>query len=242
MGLTEAELGRLSVKAARSGSLDAWPARVDSSGVHFIDGVGAGRWLVTGTVGAGERRISREVVVVDNSVEIDLEFERHFDLRGVVRLDGEPLASTRVILGEPLQWARIRQTWTLHDGSFRFTDVENGDYQLGVGASLHDVSVDGSEHIVVDLGSGEVRGVVRSSETLLPWAGAEVSMWPALLTESEARQLGVRLSTFADNAGEFAFHRVPEGSWMAAMPEYPSTQSPVSVAPGSLTAVQLQSP
>ena len=218
------------------------PARVDSSGSYVIARADSGSWKVVGTVGGGERRASREVFVEADDVEVDLQFERLFHLTGVVRLDGLPLDSARVVLARELVWTEMRQSWTRDDGPFGFNDLERGDYRVGGGASIRDVPVRGDNHLVIDLVSGQVRGSARDAETLAPREGAQVLLWPALATQSEASRLGLILRTFTDRDGHFAFDRVPEGPWTAAMPEYPGTQFPVSVAPGSLTAVLLQSP
>lgn len=242
LGLTERELGRLRVEALNEQDLRALPARVDSSGRYVIERATSGPWKVVGTVGGGERRASRDVFVEKDDVELDLQFERQFNLTGVVRLDGVPLESTQVVLARELVWTEMRQSWTRDDGSFGFSDLERGEYRVGVGASIRDVRVRGDDHLVIDLASGQVRGSARDPETLAPRTGAQVLLWPALATQSEASQLGLILRTFTDENGEFAFDRVPEGSWTVDTPEYPGPQSPLSVAPGSLTAVLLQSP
>ena len=242
LGLTERELGRLRLEALNERDLRALPARVDSSGRYVIERASSGPWKVVGTVGGGERRASREVFVEEDDVEVDLQFERLFNLTGVVRLDGVPLESTRVVLARELVWSEMRQSWTRDDGGFSFSDLERGEYRVGVGASIRDVQVHGDDHMMIDLASGQVRGSVRDPETLLPRAGAQVLLWPALATQSEATQLGLILRMFTDENGEFAFDRVPEGSWTVDTPEYPGPQSPLSVAPGALTTVSLVNP
>jgi hypothetical protein len=242
LGLTERELGRLRVEALNEQDLRALPARVDSSGRYMIERASGGPWKVVGTVGGGERRASREVFVEEDDVEVDLQFERLFNLTGVVRLDGVPVESTRVVLARELVWSEMRQSWTRDDGGFSFSDLERGEYRVGVGASIRDVRVHGDDHMMIDLASGQVRGSVRDPETLVPRAGAQVLLWPALATQSEATQLGLILRMFTDENGEFAFDRVPEGSWTVDTPEYPGPQSPLSVAPGALTTVSLLNP
>lgn len=242
LGLTEREAGRLRVEAVNQQDLRTLPARVNSSGSYVIERADSGHWKVVGTVGGGERRASREVFVEDEDVEVDLLFERLHHLSGVVRLDGVPLESARVVLARELVWTEMRQSWTRDDGAFAFSDLERGEYRVGVGASIRDVAVRGDDHLVLGLVSGQVRGSFRDPETLAPRTGAQVLLWPALATQSEASRLGLILRTFTDGNGDFAFDRVPEGSWTAAMPEYQGTQSAVSVAPGSLTTVLMKSP
>jgi len=242
IGLTEREAGRLRVEAVNQQDLRTLPAKVDSSGRYVIARADSGHWKVVGTVGGGERRAARDVFVEADDVEVDLQFERLFHLTGVVRLDGVPLESARVVLARELVWTEMRQSWTRDDGGFSFSDLERDAYRVGVGASVRDVAVRGDDHLVIDLVSGQVRGSARDPETLAPRTGAQVLLWPALATQSEASRLGLILRTFTDGNGDFAFDRVPEGSWTAAMPEYPGAQSPVSVAPGSLTTVLMQSP
>ncbi len=154
VGLTKQELGRLRVEAVNLDDLDTRPAKVDSSGHYVIERIDSGRWNVVGTVGAAERRASREVLVGRDHVEVNLEFKRLLGLSGVVRLDGIPLNSTRVILAKDLVWAEMRQTWTVDDGSFHFSDLERGHYRIGVGASIRDARLSSDEHMVIDLGSG----------------------------------------------------------------------------------------
>lgn len=242
LGLTERELGRLRVEAVNQQDLRTLPAKVDSSGRYVIERADGGRWEVIGTVGGGERRASRDVFVEDQDVEVDLQFEHLSHVTGVVRLDGVPLASARIVLAKDFVWTEMRQTWTLDDGSFRFSDLERGRYRVAVGASIRDARVGGDEHLVIELASGQVRGIVRDPETLVPRAGAQVLMWPALATQSEASRLGVILRTFTNDVGEFVLDHVPEGSWAVDAPEYPGPQSRVSVAPGSLATVLLEKP
>lgn len=232
-GLTASELARLSIVAINADDLRRRSGSVDASGRFFVDHVDTGVWRVVGSVGPSGRHTEAEVLVSDDGAELDLQFERRFQLAGVVRLEGKPMRSTRVLLISDPEPAGNRSVWTRYDGAFLFTDVEKGRYQLGVGASLRQLVVNGDEQLVIDVGSGRVDGFVADPEMSAPKPGAEVLLWPRLATQAEAEQLGVLRRTFANTMGEFTFDQVPEGAWVVDVPGV--GVSTVNVGAGSRT-------
>ena len=237
-GLIDSELSRLKVEAVNADDHRVAWGSVDASGRFGFDWVDTGVWNVIGTVGAGERRAQQEVRLTDQDIEIDLEFRLLFDLSGVVRLGGEPLRSTRVLLSPDLDWAGARYAWTLHDGTFRFTDLKRGNYQIGIGASIREVSVGGEEHLTIDFVGGQIGGLVRDRDTSLPRPGTEVLLWPGLVTRTEAESIDVLRRTFANGEGEFLFDHLPEGLWTVEVPAL-FFKSSAQVGPGSLSVLDV---
>ena len=225
-GLSSEEVAGLRVEAvndrlaARQG--EASPAGAAAGAASFsISGLDAGRWTVVATVGNSVRRAEREVLLDQRDERIDLVFERLNDLSGTVLLDGQPLSGTLVLLAVDGNLASARGVWTRYDGSYRFADLPDGAYTLAVGAETRTLNVRHDSDVPVDLRSGRVEGFVVDARTGQALAGATAHVWPMLTNRERARALGVVRTTFVDDAGRFAFNRLPEGVWALAVDGVP---------------------
>ena len=230
-GLSEADLTRLRVQAGNA-DFELRDARIDGAGRFVIDRRGRGLWGVIGTVGAGERHATHQVRLRNEDAWVELEFDRGFELAGEVRLDGEPLRAAEVLLlrtGDPLATQRGR---TLHDGSFRFADLEPARYRVAVGATIRDVAVNGDERLEIEMWSGSVRGLAIAPELSQPLSGSEILLWPREASRAEAEALGIVRRTFSRETGEFLFERVPAGQWFVEAPDLPDSRRSLQVGPG----------
>jgi hypothetical protein len=237
-GLAEEELRRLKIEAISGGSLrrrEGWPKM--ESGQFVINRIFPDTWVVAGTVGAGERHARSTIHVVDQDVEVDLKFVPLHHLSGVVRMDGEPLAGTQVLLLTSADMAEARRVWTKHDGVYRFSDLEAGNYFLGAGSSLQEVEFRGDQHLDIQLGSGRLTGTVLGADGSLPLAGAPVLIWPNAATPSLARKLGIVRRTYTGTNGTFTFASVPEGYWTVEVSSLPLSAKAVQVAPNSVSTL-----
>ena len=217
-GLREGEAEQLLVEAVSDG-LDIRSARKRSgSPAEFsINGMEAGLWTVIARIGNSGRRAEKKVRLVDEDARVALVFENLPALRGTVLLDGRPLEGTQVLLARGRDLAGARRFWTRHNGSFRFPDLEPGNYTLGVGAETRTVSIRAETDLTIELRSGRVEGLATDSRSGAPLAGAAVSVWPILARRQHAEMLGIVRSTFIDAQGEFTFDRLPEGAWELAV-------------------------
>ena len=217
-GLREGEAERLRVEAV-SESLDIRSARKQpgSPAEFSINRLEAGLWTVIARIGNSGRRAEKKVRLVDEDARVALVFENLPALRGTVLLDGRPLEGTQVLLARGRDLAGARRFWTRHAGSFRFPDLEPGNYTLGVGAETRTVSIRAETDLTIELRSGRVEGLAIDSRSGAPLAGAGVSVWPILARRQHAEMLGIVRRTFIDSRGGFTFDRLPEGAWELAV-------------------------
>ncbi len=217
-GLGEGEAARLQIEAV-SDRLDIRSASTPrGSPTEFsISGLGAGVWTVIARIGNSGKRAERKVRLGDRDARIELVFKNLPTLKGTVLLDGLPHERTQVLLARGRDLAGARRFWTRHDGSYRFPDLEPGNYTLGVGAETRTVSVRGETDLTIELRSGRVEGFVTDSGSGTPLAGAAVSVWPILARRQHAEMLGIVRKTFVDAQGRFAFDGLPEGAWELAV-------------------------
>lgn len=143
-----------------------------------------------------------------------------------------------VFLGTTRNLVSARRVWTGHDGSYRFPDVESGDYILTAGTSSRTISLTNDMELPLELSSGGIDGWIVP-QTGRSWADVQVRVWPSVATLQEAEILNlVRSSRIGEN-GRFGFASLPEGEWMLDI-EGVSRQRRVTVSAGSAVQVQLQ--
>ncbi len=237
-GLDAEELRPLVVEA-RSEDLEVHYARVDATGRFRIEGLGKGAWLVVARVRGQGRRAERRVRISDGDASVELEFRRLPRLQGVVTLDGRPLGAAPILLVQGRDLATARRTWSRHDGSWAFPDLEPGDYSLGAGAEIRAVSLQSDEFLTFDLASAKVSGTVRDPSTSAALAGATVTLWPRAARRVEAEALGLARQAVTDDTGTFVFREVPAGSWSARVDGRGRGAKSFDLAPGATASLRL---
>ncbi|MDE2978125.1 MAG: carboxypeptidase-like regulatory domain-containing protein [Acidobacteriota bacterium] len=213
-GLTQDELTRLRVEVVGDDlALREAEMAADRPDEYEIANLGAGAWSITARVAGSDRRARRSVTLANRDARVDLEFERLPEVAGTVRLDGQPLAGTNVLLLAGGAVAGVRRSRTEGNGVFRFPDVGHGRYALALGAHREAVEVAGSVELTLDLWSGRLFGVALDVSTRAPLVGSAAVLWPAWTERPVAERLGIARATFAAKDGAFGFTGLTEGQW-----------------------------
>ncbi len=207
-GLDLDELSRVQVRALGPTYREG---RVDYEGRYEIVGLGAGEWRITAQLDLDGRSVQGNLVLAEGQTEgtLDLEFKPGFELRGTVRINGKPPESLVAMLAAQGEPRGGRNTWTHHDGSFTFRDLEAGKYRLTLfsmtGFRLErDVTIDGDREIVIEPSTAKVAGrVVDANDE--PLGAAAV-----LLLQSGNPH---PLSSTSRSDGRFTFPAVEAGEW-----------------------------
>ena len=209
-GLELDELSRVTLRAQGSSYREG---RVDYDGRYEILGLAPGEWRIVAQLNLDGRSAQGVVTLEEGQTEatLDLEFRPGFELRGTVRLNGKPAESMVAMLTAPGEQQGARNTWTHHDGTFLFRDLEAGDYQLIIfnmtGFRLQrDISIDGDREITIEPRTARVAGRVLNASGE-PVGGSAVLLYP----NGEGWQ-PVSRSTRSD--GRFDFPAVEEGDWV----------------------------
>lgn len=238
-GLTGEQIGTLQVEALsrEMGVRRAEPATAPS-GDFSIAGLDSGAWTVVGRLGNSTRLAVRQVRLDDQDVRIELEFRPLPTLGGRVLLDGQPFQGMNVFLSTTRNLVSARRVWTGHDGSYRFPDVEPGDYILTAGASSRTISLTNDMELPLEFSSGAIDGWIVP-QTGRSWTDMQVRVWPSVATLQEAEILSLVRTSHIDDSGRFGFGSLPEGEWMLDVEGVPR-QRRVTVSAGSAVQVQLQ--
>lgn len=213
-GLSERELRGLRVEAIGDDltirAAEPIPGYADQFLLSDLD---PGPWTLVARVGNSRRRAEKRVTLEDWDLRVHLEFEALPILSGLVRLDGQPLPGAHVLLTHGQDRAGARRSWSRHDGSFHFPDLEHDSYELAVGSETRTVSVRSDAEVIVDLRSGRIEGTAFDPASGAPLAGSTLRLWPAWAEKQDAELLGIVRTGFVDRQGRFAFDRLPEGAW-----------------------------
>lgn len=231
-GLELDELARLDLSANLVTGGRSWRSgSADYEGAYRIEGVSAGKWRVTATLGEGEAMASGEVELAPGQPEarLDLEFASDLVLSGRVTLGGEPVAGAEISL-MGTGFARGR---TASDGSFRIGRLAAGHYALSVHSSdglahRRELDLHGDHEVEVDLEAAEVAGRVVDADGGLPLAGARVELVPA---GDEPSGHGNRTES-GNPDGAFRLPRVMPGEYLLRVEKdgYAIASRPLAVA------------
>ncbi|MDY7095368.1 MAG: carboxypeptidase regulatory-like domain-containing protein [Acidobacteriota bacterium] len=232
-GLDFERLAQVTVEAHRDGGV-VRAGRVDYSGAYRVEDLEPGSWLVVASL-PGRRRQAQERVVAEEArgtVQRDLFFGAGVELRGAVRVAGEPLAGATVSLRGQAAAVR-RATTTDHRGEFHFRDLDPGSYRLGLHHTLEEilyndvVEVAEDRFLTIDLRPATVAGRALDGVSGEPLGQVVISL------ERLAAGSGmVAAGTGAD--GRFVLRRVPPGRYRltARRDGWASAQQEIQLAQG----------
>lgn len=148
-GLEPDELAHVTVSAESRSTRRRVQGAVSHDGRYRIEGLGSGRWKVTGEL-TEPRRVVQEPFVVqeeDERVELDLVFSEGYTLTGVVRTRDEPASGAILSLHGDGVEIEDRADGA---GSFRFAGLEPGEYRLAVSLWSTDVYAERTVSITAD--------------------------------------------------------------------------------------------
>ncbi len=207
------ELDELSKVTIRAQGPNFRQGRVSYDGRYEILGLGPGEWRIVAQLNVDGRSAQGVVTLTEGQSEgtLDLEFRPGFELRGIVRINDKPAESMVAMLAGSGEQQSGRNTWTHHDGTFVFRDLEAGDYRLTLfnmnGFRVErDLTIDGDREITIEPRTARVAGKVvdASGEAL---GNSAVMLYPAAGSMQP-------VSRSARGDGRFDFPAVEEGEWV----------------------------
>lgn len=193
---------------------------LDPWGRFRLEGLAPGRWTVQAIEPAG-RRASGEVEVVAGGgpYELELDLSGGFELRGSVRVGGEPLAFGTVHLSATGgSWSAVVQTGA--DGGFSIAGLEPGPHRLTVRQDQvsfgeRTLELTPGDEVHLDLETAALAGRVLDADGA-PAAGGKVY----LLERADRWPAAFLAEAVLDGRGSFELPRLAPGEY------------DVSVAPG----------
>ena len=211
--------------------------QTDADGVYRLEGVPEGQ-LSIAAEHRDHLRTVRDLDVEAGENRLDLLLERGLAVEGrVLGGDGGPIAGARLFLQGQQQMTIVRPVWSAEDGSFRFTGVAPGTYDLsakkeGVAeARLEGVRVAAADVTGLELrleGGGAIRGRILGVEP------ADL----AAVTIVAQRSDGQTATGRADHTGGYRVEPVGAGEWtvIAALGIGRVVRGTVTLAPGQAEA------
>ena len=190
---------------------------VDSNGHYRIEGLGAGSYSLTGTVGRSGDQARAQAVLEPGQQEAvaDLTFGQGVTLTGKAFLGDQPFTGAMVSAGGT-DVSHNGYGETEADGSFRLSGLKPGTYKVEIrqwktGIS-HEESVEirSSREIELRIPTATVGGTVVDSADRRPLAGVRVSLAPP--DGSVETFFGDR-SAVTDLNGRFTIGNVADGTW-----------------------------
>ncbi len=244
-GLELEELASVHIEATQD---DRWqrPGRIDFDGGYEIRDLGPGIWHLRAWLPGGRRQAEARVALDPGQrrQERDLEFLGS-SLRGLVRLDGEPLPAATVELAG--QESAVRRSLTSdHLGRFHFADLVPGSYRLDVAQPLRgilhnqEVELTGDLELTVEIAAARVEGVVKSATSARPLPDALIYVRRLLGADGSTPAALVTVAT--DHRGGFALGRLSAGrySLSARKDGYTSVEKLLHLDPGEQRQIQLE--
>ncbi|REK09260.1 MAG: carboxypeptidase regulatory-like domain-containing protein [Acidobacteria bacterium] len=166
LGLADDELGSVEVVAMQEGS-DSFPrmSGSDAQGRFELDGLSAGRWVVT-AVGPGGRSASESITLTadDDGRDLELVFEEGLRVSGRVLRGGEPVARHYVVVRR-VGGVSTADATTDPRGHFELNDVQPGLYELSVGdlrgiVHSEQIEISDARELLVELGTFRLYGEI----------------------------------------------------------------------------------
>lgn len=189
--------------------------QVEPDGTYRIDHLAPGRWRVMAKLRSSPRTARREIAVEGpgEDLAVDLNFERAFEVRGLVMRNGEPMGQGQLSC-HCSESDFFSSVTLLEGGDFQLTGVPAGSCQLAVSDQRRTyhlergLEVDGDEQVVIEFDTFPVEGQVLRRDDLSPVLGATVT-----LVSATPEILGRHLIAASSSDGRFSFPEVPEAEW-----------------------------
>lgn len=213
--------------------------QTDADGVYRLEGVPEGQ-LSIAAQHRDHLRAVRDLDVEAGENRLDLRLERGLEVEGrVLDAVGGPVAGAQLYLGGQQQMSLVRPVSSAEDGSFRFTGVAPGTYDLwarkegqgGAEARLEGVRVAAANVTGLELrleGGGAIRGRIL---------GVEPAELAAVRIVAQ-RDDGQTATGRADHTGGYRVEPVGAGEWtvVAGIGLGRLVQGRVTLAPGQAEA------
>jgi hypothetical protein len=154
-GLTREELGRTIVAANRLDEFgEARATRPTTRADYAIEHLDAGQWLVSASVGTGEKTRRETVTLADASLfRVDFDFRDGFTLSGTVLRSHQAVQGAMIFVRSRTMVEGAASTQTDSAGEFRIEGLKEGPYDLSVvnpaGRTAHSQSLElSSDHAI----------------------------------------------------------------------------------------------
>lgn len=205
-------------------------ARSDPMGLYKLPMVTGGTYLLVASA-VGHEPVASLVTIADRPVRHDVTLATVGGLEGTVRLSdgGTPVSGATVTVTD-IRGEVVGAVSTAPDGSYRFSNLPEGDYTLvGTAVSHQPVAVsvtvgDGepTRHDLVLVATGSLRGSVHAQSR--PFQGARLTL---MNPGGQVVATGV-----TDGDGRFAFADLPPGEYTLVGAGYFPVAIPIDVSDG----------
>lgn len=192
-------------------------SRVDSQGRYRIEGLGAGSYSLTGSIGRSGDQAKAQAVLEPGQQEAvaDLVFGQGVTLRGKAFLGEQPFTGAMVsATGTDVSHTGYGETEA--DGSFRLSGLKPGTYDVQIrqwktGISYEEsVEISSSREIELRIPTATIGGTILDSADRRPLAGVRVSLAPP---DGPAETFFGDRSAVTDLNGRFTVGNLADGSW-----------------------------